>query len=35
MMILVSDAARFAEESVATRKFKPWWNIILDYLILG
>ena len=34
-MISVSDAARFAEENVGTRKFKPWWNIILNYFIFG
>jgi Leucine-rich repeat containing protein 8. len=34
-MISVSDAARFTEESISTRKFKPWWEIVLDYLILA
>lgn len=34
-MITVSDAARFAEESVGTKKFKAWWETILDYTILG
>ena len=34
-MISVSDAARFAEESVAIKSFKPWWEIVIDYIILA
>lgn len=34
-MISVSDAARFAEESISTKKFKGWWETILDNVILG
>lgn len=34
-MISISDAARFSEESNATRKFKAWWETVIDYLILG
>ena len=34
-MISVSDAARFAQESISSRKFKPFWETILDYVILG
>ena len=34
-MISVSDAARFAEESISVKKFKSWWEIAIDYLVLG
>ena len=34
-MISVSDASRFAEESVAIKSFKPWWEIVIDYIILA
>ena len=34
-MISISDAARFSEESHATRKFKPWWETVVDYLIIS
>ena len=34
-MISLTDAARFTTESYATRKFKPWWETVIGYLILS
>ena len=34
-MISLSDASRFAEESPSIKKFKPWWEIVTDYVILA
>ena len=34
-MISLSDAKRFSEESPAIKKFKPWWEIIIDYILLA
>ena len=34
-MISLSDAKRFSEESPAIKNFKPWWEIIIDYMLLA
>lgn len=34
-MISFNDAARFSEESKAVKTFKPWWDVVLDYLLVG
>ena len=34
-MISLSDARRFSEESPAIKNFKPWWEIIIDYMLLA
>eukprot|EP00794_Sanderia_malayensis_P009252 gene9252-10230_t len=34
-MISLSDAQKFSEESPSIKKFKPWWEITLDYMILA
>lgn len=34
-MISLSDAKRFSEESPAIKNFKPWWEIITDYMLLA
>ena len=34
-MITLADATRFSEESPAIRNFKPWWEIIVDYMLLA
>lgn len=34
-MISLTDAARFTSDSHATRKFKPWWETMIGYLILS
>lgn len=34
-MISLSDAKKFSEESPAIKNFKPWWEIIIDHMLLA
>ena len=34
-MISLSDAKRFSEESPSIKNFKPWWEKIIDYMLLA
>jgi len=34
-MLSVSDAARFSEENNSIKTFKPWWEILIDYLVFA
>ena len=34
-MITLTDAQRFSEESPAIKSFKPWWEILIDHMLLA